>query len=143
MTPLGALQATLAAEHAAVYVYAVVGGRLSASAYPAAIRLVDDAYEVHLVRRDELRGAIAAGGHTPVPPAPAYEVGVQSRAAGPLLGAARVTEERCGAVYAHLVSASVGNRRRWAVTALTDAAVRALGFGASPSAYPGLPELRA
>lgn len=141
MTALQALQDTLAAEHAAVYVYAVIGGRLSATAYPAASRLVDDAYQVHLVRRDQLRGTIAASGHTPVPPAPAYRVGVRSRAAGPLIGVARDTEERCAAVYAQLVSASAGQQRRWAVDALTDSAVRVLGFGASPSAYPGLPEL--
>ena len=141
MTPPQALQATLAAEHAAVYVYAVVGGRLSASADPTASRLIDDAYEVHRVRRDQLRGMIAASGHTPVPPAPAYRVGVQSRAPGPLLGVARATEERCAVVYAQLVATSTGTRRRWAVEALTDSGVRVLGFGGSPSAYPGLPEL--
>jgi hypothetical protein len=138
---LRALQDTLAAEHAAVYVYALVGGRLSSSAYPSASRLVDDAYQVHLVRRDQLRGAIAASGHTPEPPAPAYRVRVQSRAPGPLLGVARTTEERCATVYAQLVAASTGVRRRWAVTALTDSAVRVLGFGGTPTAYPGLPEL--
>jgi hypothetical protein len=141
VTPLQALQDTLAAEHAAVYVYAVVGGRLSASAYPTASGLVDDAYEVHRVRRDQLRGVIAAAGHTPVGPAPAYRVNVQSRAAGPLINVARTTEERCGAVYAQLVAASTGGRRRWAVDALADSAVRVLGFGAAPTAYPGLPEL--
>ena len=31
MTPLQAMQRTLAGEHAAVYVYGVVGGRVSAS----------------------------------------------------------------------------------------------------------------
>jgi hypothetical protein len=138
---LRALQDTLAAEHAAVYVYAVVGGRLSSSAYPTASRLVDAAYEVHRGRRDELRGVIAASGHPPDPPAPAYRVSVQSRAAGPLLGVARTTEERCAAVYAQLVAASTGQRRRWAITALTDSAVRVLGFGGTPSSYPGLPEL--
>ena len=141
MTPLRALQETLAAEHAACYVYAVVGGRLSASAYPGASRAVDQAYEVHKVRRDELRAAIADSGHTPVAPAPAYRVGVQSRAPGPLLAVARATEERCAAVYAQLVAASTDTRRRWAVDALTDSAVRVLGFGGAPSAYPGLPEL--
>jgi Domain of unknown function (DUF4439) len=141
VTPLAALQDTLAAEHAAVYVYALVGGRLSTSAYPAASRLVGEAYEVHLRRRDDLRADIAAAGHTPVPPAPAYRVGVRSRAAGPLLAVARTTEERCAEVYAQLVAASTGGRRRWAVDALTDAAVRVLSFGGSPDAYPGLPEL--
>jgi hypothetical protein len=68
-------------------------------------------------------------------------VNVQGRAAGPLIGIARTTEERCGAVYAQLVAASTGGRRRWAVDALTDSAVRVLGFGAAPADYPGLPEL--
>jgi hypothetical protein len=141
VTPLQALQETLAAEHAAVYVLAVVGGRLSASTYPSASARVLAAYEAHRVRRDQLRGWIAGSGHTPEPPAPAYRIEVQSRAAGPLLGVARRTEERCAEVYAQLVAASSGQRRRWAVSALTDSAVRVLGFGGAASSYPGLPEL--
>jgi hypothetical protein len=141
VSPLAALQDTLAAEHAAVYVLAVVGGRLSASAYPSTSRLVEEAYKVHLLRRDQLREAVAATGHTPVPPAPAYRVDAVGRAPGPLVRVARTTEERCGTVYAQLVSSSTGRRRRWAAEALTDSAVRALGFGGVPSSYPGLPEL--
>jgi hypothetical protein len=138
---LQALQETLAAEHAAVYVYAVVGGRLSESAHPAASARVLAAYEAHRVRRDQLRGWIAASGHTPEAPAPAYRVEVESRAPGPLLGVARATEQRCATVYAQLVAASSDQRRRWAVSALTDSAVRVLGFGGAASSYPGLREL--
>jgi hypothetical protein len=141
MTPMQALQDTLAAEHAAVYVYALLGGRLSASEHPESADLLRDAYEAHLARRDLLRGVIAGLGGTPEPAAPAYRVDAEDRSPAHLLGTARTTEERCAAVYAQLVASSTGPRRRWAIQALSDSAVRLLELGAPAAAYPGLPEL--
>ncbi|CAA9330732.1 MAG: hypothetical protein AVDCRST_MAG34-441 [uncultured Nocardioidaceae bacterium] len=141
MTPMRALQETLAAEHAAVYVYALLGGRLSASEHPGPAILLRDAYDAHLERRDRLRGVIAGLGDTPEPAAPAYRVDAEDRSPASLLRIGRLTEERCAAVYAQLVAASTGSRRRWAIEALSDSAVRALGLGAPAAAYPGLPEL--
>ena len=46
MTPLQALQRTLAGEHAAVYVYGVLGGRVSESAEPDLSSRLTSAYEV-------------------------------------------------------------------------------------------------
>ncbi len=54
---------------------------------------------------------------------------------------ARGIEDRCAEVYAQAVGSTVGAQRRWAVDALTDAAVRLLGFGGRPEAFPGLAEL--
>jgi hypothetical protein len=141
VTPIKALQETLAAEHAAVYVYAALGGRISASSNPGPAQLLTDGYDAHLERRDLLRSVIAGLGATPAPAAPAYRVDAEDRSPAHLLGIARETEERCAAVYAQLVGASTGPRRRWAVTTLTDSAVRLLSLGAPPAAYPGLPEL--
>jgi hypothetical protein len=60
----------------------------------------------------------------------------------------RLTPERtavvCGPTrltYAQLVASSTEGHRRWAVTALTDAAVRHLELGGAATAYPGAPEL--
>lgn len=138
---LPALQATLAAEHAAVYVYEVLGGRVSSVSAPLVAELLRAAYEVHRARRDQLRATIADLGREPVAAAVAYQVDARTRETGELLEAARLTETRCAGVYAELVAASSGRHRRWAVTALTDAAVRQLTLGGSPEPYPGAPEL--
>lgn len=139
--PLAALQQTLAAEHAAVYVYGVLGGRVSSAADPQTAAKLEAAYEVHRARRDQLRSVIADLHKEPVAAAPGYRVDVRSRESAELLRVARLTEDRCAGVYAQLVASSVDGQRRWAIAALTDAAVRLLSLGGSPSTYPGAPEL--
>ena len=54
--------------------------------------------------------------------------------------AARELEEGCAATYASLVANTAGARRRWAVTALNDAAVRVLAFRGTPEMLPGADE---
>jgi hypothetical protein len=141
MTPLEALQATLAGEHAAVHVLATLGGLVSAGDDPGTAARLREAYEAHRARRDHLRTRITDLGVDPVPPAAGYAVDDGSRDADRLTAAALRTEERCAAVYAQLVASSTGATRRWAVEALTDSALRSLALGGTPSAYPGLPEL--
>jgi hypothetical protein len=141
VTPGQALQATLAAEEAAVAAYAELGGRVSASGSPvqaAAFRL---AYGVHRARRDHLETLLTERGATPTPPAPGYRVPAASRRTPELVAVARSLEERSAETYAQLVASSVGDVRRWAVEALSDAAVRGLTFGDSPETWPGAPEL--
>jgi Domain of unknown function (DUF4439) len=139
--PLPALQETLAAEHAAVHVYAVLGGRVSAVTDPGTADRLRAAYEAHRARRDQLRSVVADLGKEPVAAAAAYRVGARTRNADELLRTARLTEDRCAAVYAQLVASSAGEHRRWAIAALTDAAVRVLALGGSAEAYPGAAEL--
>ena len=141
MTPGEALQATLAAENAAVSAYAELGGRVSSSASPSAATALHAAYDVHVERRDHLRTVVTARGAEPTPPAPGYRVPAASRRTPELLAVARSLEERSAETYAQLVASSVGDLRRWAVEALEDAAVRGLGFGADAEAFPGAPEL--
>ena len=141
MTPGEALQATLAAENAAVFAYGELGGRVSASAAPSAAAALRAAYGVHRERRDHLRTLISQRGGEPTPPAPAYQVPADSRRTPQLLAVARSLEERAAEVYAQLVAASVGDTRRWAIAALEDAAVRGLGFGSGAETFPGAPDL--
>jgi ferritin-like protein len=141
VTPVEALQATLAAEHAAVNVYGVLGGRVSASEDPGTATLLRTCYDLHRDRRDLLRERLAVLGQTPVAAAPAYDVPARSRDARRLLEVAVTTEERCAEVYAQQVAGTSGEDRRWAVDALRDAAVRVLAVGGSPSTWPGLREL--
>lgn len=135
-----ALQTTLAAEHAAVWVYGVLGGQTSRSDAPGLYDDVSAAYRVHRGRRDLLTRLIADGGAEPA----AAEVGY---ALGPVDSPARVTaaalvvEQRCAATYADLVARTTGRHRAWAIKALTDAAVRQLRFRGSPETFPGAEEL--
>ena len=141
LRPLAALQETLAAEHAAVFVYGVLGGRVSTVTDPITADRLRAAYEAHRARRDQLRSAVADLGKVPVAAEPAYRVDARTRAASELLTVARDVETRCADVYAQLVAGSTDGHRRWAVSALTDAAVRLLDLGGSPTTYPGAPEL--
>ena len=66
-TEVDALQATLTAEHAAVYVYGLLGSRTSQTAEPELYLALRAAYEAHRDRRDTLTGEIAALAATPTP----------------------------------------------------------------------------
>ena len=141
MTPLEALQETLAAEHAAVYTYGVVGGRLSAGSYPETSARFRSAYDAHRARRDQLRALVADRGADPVPPSAAYVVTAPDRSLGTLTTVARRTELRCAEVYSQLVASTEGELRRLAITLLTDAGLRSLSFGAPSRTWPGAPDL--
>ena len=126
-----ALQSMLAAEHAAVYAYGVVGGILGATSSEAAA-----AYAAHRGRRDQLTAMIGQGA---VPAEPVYALPFEvSRPPQARRLAVRV-EQRCAAAYAASVAQTTGKRRLYAARALTDCAVRGLAWGAEPEAFPGLP----
>jgi hypothetical protein len=137
MTPVEALQATLAGEHAALYVYGVLGGQVSRSAQPALADQITRSWTEHRRRRDRLVGLVTAHGADPVAAAPAYTL--PNAASGPaeLRAAARLVETRCVTLYAQLVGNSARADRAWAITALDTAAVRAVEYGAAPSDLPG------
>ncbi len=141
MTLVDSLQTTLAAEHAAVYLYGVLGAQTSQSAERALYDALVDGYRRHRSHRDLLTGYVVEAGAVPVAAAAAYEL------PGPLADADQVrrsalgVEESCAAAYSSLVANSVRSHRRWAITALTDAAVRQLSFGGTPQHFPGAPDL--
>ncbi|WP_051217773.1 ferritin-like domain-containing protein [Nocardioides insulae] len=132
-----ALQTALAAEHAAVYVYGVLGGQTSASRQPTLMRLVIDAFSTHQLRRDHLTALLAAAGETPVGTEPGYRVPPRLGTAAAVERTARGVEAACATAYAALVAATSAEVRSWSITALTDTAVRGLGFGAAPTPFPG------
>lgn len=141
MTDIEALQRTLAGEHAAVYVYGVLGGRSSRVPDPRLIEALTDAYTVHRSRRDDLMGLLRDRGIEPVAAAVSYVVPGPAVSPRQLRSAALALERRCAAVYADMVLAAAPSDRRWAVSAVVDSAVRGLDFGGGPEAFPGLAEL--
>jgi uncharacterized protein (UPF0261 family) len=131
----------LAGEHAAVYVYGVLGGRVAASDHPELSGRLVAAYTTHRGRRDQLTAVVRAAGAEPVAADVSYVLPNAAVRADQLAAAARVVERRCAEVYAQAVGSTSRSDRRWALAALTDAAVRELGFGAGAEAFPGVTEL--
>ncbi|MFF2811982.1 ferritin-like domain-containing protein [Streptomyces sp. NPDC058000] len=133
---LTATQAALAAEHAAVYGYGVVGGRIGAGRRTEA----QAAYDAHRSRRDALRRAVRDLGGTPQAAAAGYALPFPVPDAAAAVRLAAELEDRVAAVYADLVRAAGGTHRKEAAAALREAAVRAVRWRGSGVAFPGLVE---
>lgn len=140
MSELDALQTTLAAEHAAVFVYGALGGRTSQSATPALFDAVSAAYTAHRARRDLLIRTIVDLEAEPVAAEPAYELPSPLDTPRQVEAAALAVERSAAATYAYLVAHTVEEQRRIAITALNDTAVRELAFRGTPETFPGLDE---
>lgn len=138
-TESDALQRVLADEHAAVYLLGALGAQTSQSRSPELYAAVSAAYATHRARRDHLIATLADQGATPTPAAPAYRAPADLGTPEAVMAAARAVEESAAAAYASLVGSTAGDVRAWAIRALTDAAVRSLGFGATPATLPGIP----
>ena len=141
MTPLQALQRTLAGEHAAVYVLGVLGGRVSASERPDLASRLTSSYTTHRGRRDQLTAMVSARGAVPVAAQVSYRLPNAAGTPDQLTAAALTVERRCAAVYAEAVGSTSRADRRWAVAALTHAAVSELSYGGRPEDFPGVAEL--
>ncbi|MFD3588476.1 DUF4439 domain-containing protein [Streptomyces sp. NPDC058683] len=133
---LTALQAALAAEHAAVYGYGVVGGRVGRQ------RLAEarSAYDAHRARRDALAREVRDLGAAPVAASAAYALPFAVTDAATAVRLAAELEDRVADVYSDLVRASSGERRGSAAGALREAAVRAVRWSGKSVAFPGLAE---
>ncbi|MFE1904350.1 ferritin-like domain-containing protein [Streptomyces gardneri] len=136
MSALDAAQAALAAEHAAVYGYGVVGGRIGTARRAEATA----AYASHRARRDALRRTVRDLGGTPVAAAAAYELPFPVADAPGAVRLAAVLEDRVAGVYSDLVRAGRGPLRSEAAAALREAAVRAVRWRGSDVTFPGLAE---
>ncbi|MGC0318995.1 ferritin-like domain-containing protein [Kitasatospora acidiphila] len=131
-----ALQAALAAEHAAVYAFGVVGAKLP----PGPKR--DDAracYAAHQARRDAWDRLLNGTGATPTAAAPGYRLPFpvpDATAAGQL---AAEVEKRLTAVYGDLVAAATGDLRARAAAALSTAVLQCAHWGGTAGPLPGMP----
>lgn len=137
MTPLDALQATLAGEHAALYLYGVLGGQVSRAAQPTLAGLVSDSYLTHRVRRDQLITLVSARDAAPAASAPSYDLPNPAATPAQIRAVARLVESRCMALYGQLVASTSGADRIWAIAALDEGAVQGLRYGAAATDFPG------
>ncbi|MEV4998367.1 ferritin-like domain-containing protein [Streptomyces niveus] len=133
---LDAAQAALAAEHAAVYGYGVVGGRVGDERRPEAT----NAYDAHRARRDTLARTVRDLGGKPLAAAAAYALPFEVPDSAAAVRLATDIEDRIAGVYSDLVRAAEGPLRQDAAGALREAAVRAVRWRGSGVAFPGLTE---
>nr|WP_222109924.1 ferritin-like domain-containing protein [Streptomyces cupreus] len=131
-----ALQAALAAEHAAVYGYGVVGGRIREARRTEA----RGAYDAHRARRDALVREVLDLGGEPVAAEAGYALPFAVSDSSAATRLAAEVEDRVAGVYSDLVRAATGERRRTAAEALREAAVRAVRWRGESVAFPGLAE---
>ena len=139
MTPLEALQQTLAGEHAAVYVYRALAGRVSTSGRPGRWPAGwPRRTPLHRGRRDQLSRWSAPRPATRSPRTSATSCPTRAARAAQL-------RSRCAGDRAALLGRlrddgrqhRRGPNRQWAIDALTDSAVRQLGFAGAPDSFPG------
>jgi hypothetical protein len=132
------LQHALAAEHAAVYVLGVLGGRAAHLPEPVLRAAIGTAYDVHRGRRDRLTTMLTSAGAEPVPAEPAYALTHHLASPEQVATVALHVERRCLTTYGALVAASTGASRRWAVQSLIETASSELVFGGAPEPLPGM-----
>ncbi|MFE5817339.1 ferritin-like domain-containing protein [Streptomyces sp. NPDC056479] len=133
---VAALQAALAAEHAAVYGYGVVGGRIGAERRTEA----HAAYDAHRARRDALAREVSDLGAKPVVASAGYALPFPVQDSATAVRLAAELEDRVAGVYSDLVRATEGALRGTAAEALREAAVRAVRWRRESVAFPGLAE---
>jgi hypothetical protein len=135
-TVIDAARAALAAEHAAVYGYGVVGGRVAIGRRAEALQCL----QAHQARRDALRRTVADLGGAPVNAAAAYELPFAVRDPEAAERFAVFLEERVAGAYGDVVRLAIGGIRRDAAAAMRDAAVRAVRWRGASTPFPGLAE---
>ena len=141
MSTLDALQDTLAAEHAALWTYGVLGARTSQGASPGLYDTLTAAYRRHRSRRDQLRLMVADAGGEPVAAAPAYELDGRLLRPAALEAAALDLEVSGVETMLALVAQSSGTVRSWALSEATWSAAWQLELGGAAQTWPGAPEL--
>ena len=134
-TPVAALQGALAAEHAAVYGYGVVGAMLTGAAQADA----RSDWTAHQVARDTLATMLTRLGATPVAASPAYHLPFTVTGAKSAAKLAATIENGVTRAYLGVVAVNDPTLRSFAAQAMQTAANRALAWSGTTTAFPGMP----
>jgi hypothetical protein len=129
------LQLALAAEHAAVYGYGIVGANLTGSRQSAA--MTD--WVAHQVARDTLEAMLRSRGAQPVAAAVAYRLPITVRTPGQAASLAVIIEDRVATAYLGLVAQDSISIRQFGALQVRAAALRGAAWRGSTVAFPGLP----
>lgn len=131
-SPVDELQAWLALEHEAVWLYGMIGARVGDLSEAART-----SFEAHRAARDRLRDLVSDADGEPVGPELTYgDRRVDSRQVART--AAQEVEARIAAACLTLFGAAGSDGRRFAMAGLRRAALASLDWGADPVAFPGL-----
>jgi hypothetical protein len=132
---IAALQGALAAEHAAVYGYGVVGAMLAG-------RLESEAracWLAHQEARDTLEAMLVKLGATPAAASPAYRLPFAVTGAASAVRLAVVLEDGVVRAYLGIVAVTDPTLRSFGALAMQPPANRAVGWRGSTVAFPGMP----
>lgn len=131
---LQALQAALAAEHAAVYGYGIAGSLLTGADKTAALA----GWTAHEEARDTLQAMIVKLGATPVAASAAYRLpfAVQDARSARLLAA--TLEDGVARAYLGVVAVQDTTLRTFGALAMQPPAARAAAWSGGTQAFPGM-----
>jgi len=132
---VAALQGALAAEHAAVYGYGVVGALLAGRERGTA--RAD--WTAHQVARDNLETMLGRLGATPVAASPAYTLPFAVTGATSAARLAAELENGVTRAYLGVVAVSDPALRLFGAKAMQTAASRAADWSGTTQAFPGMP----
>lgn len=130
-----ALQSALAAEHAAVYGYGVLGAHLTGTLERAAQR----DWAAHQVARDTLEATLTSLGAQPVPAQDAYQLPFPVRSSRAAVSLAAFLEDHLATAYLGLVALGDPGLRALGAQQVRASALRATSWTGSAAAFPGLP----
>jgi len=134
-TSVAALQGALAAEHAAVYGYGVVGAMLAGGEQARA--RAD--WTAHRVARDTLESMLTKLGAVPVAASPAYALPFTVTDAKSAVRLAALLEQGVTRAYLGLVAVSNPALRSFGARAMQTSANRAVAWSGATVAFPGMP----
>ncbi|MFI7639495.1 ferritin-like domain-containing protein [Nonomuraea sp. NPDC049400] len=130
------LRKALAAEHAVLFAYGLLGARTSGSLRER----VSAAFDAHRARRDQLRSFITARGGRPAEPDASYALPFFPSDQALAVKLAVHLESGVTAAYLELAAAQDVTLRRYAALAMQEAVTRSYAFRpAQPAAFPGMP----
>lgn len=132
---IAALQAVLAAEHAAVYGYGVVGAHMQGRRQRAAMR----AWNAHRARRDHIIAMLSRRRAQPVVAAAAYQLPFRVTSPAKAAALAAAIEDGVTRAYLGLVALPDTGLRTYGALAMRESAVRAATWRHATMAFPGMP----
>ena len=134
-TAVSALQGALAAEHAAVYGYGIIGSVVSGSTET----LAKADWLAHQQARDTLEAMLVKLGATPVAADPAYQLPFPVTGEASAVRLAAVLEDGVTQAYLGVVAVTDRTLRSYGALAMQPPANRALAWRGSTVAFPGMP----
>jgi hypothetical protein len=130
-----ALQAALAAEHAAVYGFGVVGAMLRGTEQTDA----KGSWLAHQHQRDSLEGMITKLGATPAAASPAYQLPFPVTGTASAKRLAAYLEDGVTRAYLGVVAVTDVSLRTFGAQMMQTSANRAAVWSGATTAFPGMP----